>query len=68
MDLKKFFEDIKEKKDGMIKLEDLVRITTPYNCRKILIAAHLVKEGLITAEEAVEGIERENGFFILSNN
>ncbi|MFA4890451.1 MAG: hypothetical protein WC587_02335 [Candidatus Paceibacterota bacterium] len=68
MDLKKFFEKIKEKKDGIIKLEDLMRMTTPYNCRKVLIAAHLVNEGLITAEEAVESIEKENGFFILSNN
>lgn len=68
MDLKKFFENVKEKKNGMIKLEDLVRITTPYNCRKVLIAAHLVKEGLITVEEAAESIEEQNEFFILSNN
>lgn len=68
MDLKKFFENVKEKEDGIIKLEELLGITTLYNCRKVLIAAHLVKEGLITVEEAVISIEKENGFFILSNN
>lgn len=66
MDLKKILEQVRD--IGTISIEDLMDLTKKFDCRKVIVAIHLVNERLITAEEAKESLEKEDRFFIASNN
>ncbi len=65
VDLKRLFSEIKEK--GYINTEDLLDLSKRFDCRKAVVAVYLTGEGLITVEEAVESLEKENGFFITNH-
>lgn len=65
MDLKRLFSEVKEKR--RINTEDLLELSKRFDCRKAVVAVYLTGEGLITVEEAVESLEKENGFFITNH-